>query len=651
MKRLLFILLLSGMLRISYAQSTARIDSFSQILSPIVRDSLRRLLSTAVEDTNRVLLFHQIVYPILFSRPDSAMYFAQEGLKLARQINFKKGESLCKTDIGSVWWILGDYSKANGYCLDAFRLAKSQDNARAMEWSLAFLCSIERDQENFHEALSYCVQGAAIHQLFTEKVWNVITGSIYQEMNMLDSALFYLQHGDSTGYNSVMLGHTYAKMGNKVAALDFYNRSLTNLNRQNNLKDVADAYIGLANLYLKDNKIDSSIHFGETALALAQNSSFKKWAYEACLILSMAHEKKDPGKALYYHKLAMTAKDSMFNVQTITQSLSLRFNEQIRQQQIQTEETRYKNRVRTYVLLAAMGFFLIAAIILWRNNRQKQKAKRLVEIAYEKLKSAQAQLIQSEKMASLGELTAGIAHEIQNPLNFVNNFSDVNKELVDELKSELNNGNVQMVSEIADTIKDNEDKINQHGKRADAIVKGMLQHSRISSGQKEPTDINVLADEYLRLAYHGLRAKDKSFNAKIETNFDPAVGKINVVPQEIGRVILNLVNNAFYSVNEKQKHASTSSAGQSYEPAVTIKTKKSGDVVLIFVEDNGNGIAANVLDKIFQPFFTTKPAGQGTGLGLSLAYDTVKAHGGELKVETMGQTGVRFIIQLIANDR
>jgi signal transduction histidine kinase len=250
-------------------------------------------------------------------------------------------------------------------------------------------------------------------------------------------------------------------------------------------------------------------------------------------------------------------------------------------------------------------------------------------------------------MASLGELTAGIAHEIQNPLNFVNNFSDVNTELIDELKSELATGNVPPITigvamELLDNIKDNEQKINYHGKRADSIVKGMLQHSRTSSGQKEPTDINALADEYLRLAYHGLRAKDKLFNAFTKTEFDDSMGKINVAPQEIGRVILNLINNAFDAVNEKQKQSSND-----YEPTVTISTKKNKDKIEIKVKDNGNGISQKVLDKIFQPFFTTKPTGQGTGLGLSLAYDIVtKGHGGELKVETKESEGSIFIIEL-----
>ncbi len=244
-------------------------------------------------------------------------------------------------------------------------------------------------------------------------------------------------------------------------------------------------------------------------------------------------------------------------------------------------------------------------------------------------------------MASLGELTAGIAHEIQNPLNFVNNFSEVNVELIAELEEEAKAGNTEEVLAIASDIIANEEKINHHGKRADAIVKGMLQHSQSSSGKKEPTDINALCDEYLRLSYHGLRAKDKSFNAILETHFDTAVGKVNVAGQDIGRVLLNLFNNAFYAVSEKKR-----SAGTDYEPIVQVTTTKTENSIQIKVKDNGNGIPEKVLDKIFQPFFTTKPTGQGTGLGLSLSYDIVKAHGGELKVETKEGEGTVFIIQI-----
>jgi two-component system, NtrC family, sensor kinase len=279
------------------------------------------------------------------------------------------------------------------------------------------------------------------------------------------------------------------------------------------------------------------------------------------------------------------------------------------------------------------------------------------------LQSTQQQLIQSEKMASLGELTAGIAHEIQNPLNFVNNFSEVNAELSDELFEATDKGDLTAIKELASNIKSNQEKISEHGKRADAIVKGMLQHSRTSSGEKQPTDINALADEYLRLSYHGLRAKDKSFNATLNTEFDPAVGKVNIVSQDVGRVLLNLFNNAFYAVNEKIKKGING-----YEPVVTVNTRlvsdranplltagaalilQSAKSLIISVKDNGNGIPEKELDKVFQPFFTTKPTGQGTGLGLSLSYDIIKAHQGKIDIRNTPGDGAEFIITLPINE-
>ena len=292
------------------------------------------------------------------------------------------------------------------------------------------------------------------------------------------------------------------------------------------------------------------------------------------------------------------------------------------------------------IIAGIWAFTHYRSINLLRQKKllEKEVSARTAEVVHQKeelqntlvdLKATQAQLIQSEKMASLGELTAGIAHEIQNPLNFVNNFSEVNTELIDEMQQEMDKGNMDDAKAISNDIKENELKINHHGKRADAIVKGMLQHSQASFGHKEPTDINKLADEYLRLSYQGLRAKDKSFNATIKTDFDESIGLINIIPQDIGRVLLNLYNNAFYAVNEKRKRQAAD-----YEPTISESTKKIGDRIEIRVSDNGHGIPQKIVDKIFQPFFTTKPTGQGTGLGLSLSYDIIKAHGGELKVET-----------------
>jgi ligand-binding sensor domain-containing protein/signal transduction histidine kinase len=302
-----------------------------------------------------------------------------------------------------------------------------------------------------------------------------------------------------------------------------------------------------------------------------------------------------------------------------------------------------------YALCLIAAIFVIDRIrrkvveerLLARTRETELAQAREIEKAYTELKATQAQLIQSEKMASLGELTAGIAHEIQNPLNFMNNFSEVNKELLVEMKDEMDKGNAEGAKSIANSVIENEEKINRHGRRADAIVKGMLQHTRSSTGLKEPTLINVLADEYLKLAYHGFRAKDNSINTTINTEFDKSIGKVNIMPQEMGRVLLNIYNNAFYAVGEKKKlHP------ENYEPSVSLSTKKSGNQLLLSVKDNGNGIPQHVVDKIFQPFFTTKPTGQGTGLGLSLSYDIVKAHGGEIKVETKEGGGTTFLVQL-----
>jgi signal transduction histidine kinase/ligand-binding sensor domain-containing protein len=315
-------------------------------------------------------------------------------------------------------------------------------------------------------------------------------------------------------------------------------------------------------------------------------------------------------------------------------------------------------------LIALLFVTGIWQFIRWRTQAarklnlklEQQVAQRTKELqtSLENLTATQKQLIQSEKMASLGELTAGIAHEIQNPLNFVNNFSEINKELLEELKAERlkpnEERNEQVENELINDVISNEEKIMHHGKRADSIVKGMLQHSRSSTGAKEPTDINALCDEYLRLAYHGLRAKDKSFNATFRTDFDESIGKINIVPQDMGRVILNLINNAFYAVDEKLKTERTMLNPKSYQPTVSISTKKTNERIEISVEDNGNGIPDTFKEKIFQPFFTTKPTGQGTGLGLSLSYDIVKAHGGELRVETKEKEGTCFRILLPVNN-
>ncbi|OYU94404.1 MAG: hypothetical protein CFE21_16630 [Bacteroidetes bacterium B1(2017)] len=319
---------------------------------------------------------------------------------------------------------------------------------------------------------------------------------------------------------------------------------------------------------------------------------------------------------------------------------------QLKLKDLQREEVEKQGKVRMYSLLIALFVFLVFGAVLLYSYHQKRKAnvllasqKEQIESTLEKLKSTQAQLIQSEKLASLGELTAGIAHEIQNPLNFVNNFSEVSVELVQEIKEERQkpkeNQDESLVDEIFNDISQNLKKITLHGKRASSIVKGMLEHARTSRGEKELTDINALADEYLRLAYHGLRAKDSSFNADFKTDFDEKLPKIKVIPQDIGRVLLNLFNNAFYATKGAKKSL------------VEVKTDILGNEIFITIKDNGIGMSEETKAKIFQPFFTTKPTGQGTGLGLSLAYDIItKGHGGTIEVDSVEGEGTEFIVKL-----
>ena len=404
--------------------------------------------------------------------------------------------------------------------------------------------------------------------------------------------------------------------------------------------------------------MDSAFFFASEVYTYASTANLTAQLSALALMGECYRALPNTDSTLSYLERFYTLKDSLYGNKVVEQAQSMAYNDMQRQKELAAQKAAFQNRMILYFLGSAAIFLMGLAFIFWRSKRKEQHAKKLVQLqkdrleqTLDKLKTTQSQLIQSEKMASLGELTAGIAHEIQNPLNFVNNFSEVNTELIKEIQDERrktqDKRDEKLEDELLEDIVQNQEKINHHGKRAADIVKGMLQHSRSSSGVKEPTNINALADEYLRLAYHGLRAKDKSFNATMKTDFDQTIGNINIVPQDIGRVILNLITNAFYVVNEKSKQ---NIAG--YEPTVSVSTHRSlssvegrGEV-LISVKDNGNGIPQKILDKIFQPFFTTKPTGQGTGLGLSLSYDIVKAHGGEIRVDTKENKGTEFIVQI-----
>ena len=608
-------------------------------------------------DTNEVRRLINKAGTFRFSKPDSSLILAKDALALAQRLNYSWGECNALITLGEDWRLGGDFPQALESLFRALQISRDIDDEAVEASCLGFIGIAYADLGEYRQGLRYLFMAKELNEklsiaiMYSFGLSNI--GFAYEELNILDSALLFEEEalhiqstikGDPrTGpLNSLILrrlGNVQNRLGNYDKAVSYYRQVIG----RNDLLNTGSSQYKIAEYFFTiKNNTDSSLYYALLSFNNGQRSFQKGAVLDASKLLAKIYKTKNQlDSANYYYETAMEIKDSLFGPEKFHKLQLLAINEQQRQQDIRQEKENFKNRIKVYVLLGIVGVFLLLAIIFYRNNRQKQRANKILEDTLTNLKATQSQLIQSEKMASLGELTAGIAHEIQNPLNFVNNFSEVNEELVKELKNEAGKGNLEEVKAIANDIAFNSEKINHHGKRADAIVKGMLQHSRTSSGQKEPTDINALAGEYLRLAYHGFRAKDKSFNADLKTDFDDSIGKISVIPQDMGRVILNLITNAFYVVDEKKKQNSNG-----YEPTVSVSTKKTNGKVEIKVADNGNGIPAKVLDKIFQPFFTTKPTGQGTGLGLSLSYDIVKAHGGELKVETKEGEGSEFIIQL-----
>jgi len=646
-----------------------------------ITDSLRRIFFNATEDSVRYEAAIRIYDYYEELNRDSAFLYGDRSVVISRKNNKKLNEAYSLSRRAYQEVNMGHFAEALHSLLDAFAISENPSNDKYF-WAVhplnqesqkrlyALSCThhiygiLMRETRNTEQQLIHFREAKRIAVEINSPARSLLgslnMGRIYLEKGKLDSALFYEDEAEAIARKSgrekylsgilLFKATIYAGKGDTTRFLNYLYEGIRSGNLQNNLDGLIRGYRELARYYLSKGNKDSSLYYANEQLDISQKmggvSAFGYHigvAYENLYLVYQLRNQFD--SAYKYLGLTQRTNDSInkAKIESLAEFQKLTLNEQQRLQNAEKEKIAYQNKVRTYVMLAGISVLLLLAIIFYRNNRQKHIAKVKIEQAYDNLKATQQQLIQSEKMASLGELTAGIAHEIQNPLNFVNNFSDLNTELVDELKTEMVTGNTQSAIEIADNIKDNEQKINHHGKRADAIVKGMLQHSRTSSGQKEPTDINALADEYLRLAYHGLRAKDKSFNANIKTDFDDSIGKMNIIPQDIGRVVLNLINNAFYAVDEKKKQN-----GNGYEPTVTVSTKKNDGRVEIRVADNGNGIAQKVLDKIFQPFFTTKPTGQGTGLGLSLSYDIVKAHSGEIKVQSVESKGSEFIISLVA---
>lgn len=571
--------------------------------------------------------------------------------------------------IFGIFYTNGKYEQALDYAhrFETYAYARPSLSARGVITErLGYLL---HDMKNDSAAIRYQLESLRLSQLQKDTLGIANSymqlGEFYSNLKNYELARSYLKNGLSMfkivkrdggiGYSYFRMAKNDLASGQIDSALLHHYLSVHFFSTAEDTGFMAENFESIGNIYLDKNEPKRALEYFQMALGIWSRTGDTSNVIKTYLDLVMTYERlNEPNLALENHKFYSNLKDSVHARNQAAKILELdskrNFQQTVEQTKMQQEKDKYEAGIKIYGLLIGLVFLLVAALLLYRNSRQKQKDKIMIENAYHDLKKAQGQLVQKEKMASLGELTAGIAHEIQNPLNFVNNFSDVNLELIDEMNAEFHAGHNHKGEELAHFIKNNLEKVVYHGKRADAIVKGMLLHSQAGRGQKEEVDINAMADEYLRISYHGFRAKHKSLHVRLEKDFDAQLGLLECYRQDLGRTLLNLFNNAFFAVNEKMKLAAHQESG--YEPVVHVQTKKinghgfSSNRIELRIKDNGIGIPQNILNKIFQPFFTTKPTGQGTGLGLSLSYDIIKAHSGELIVRSEEGQFTEFTITL-----
>lgn len=625
-----------------------------------------------IQEVQSLLVQSQQYY---FSQPDSSLYFSLKALDLARRTKDRKIEARALNNTGESYRFLGDYPKSIRNQFAALDIYRDQKDVSNQALTSVYIGFSQLELGDYRHALDYLLPARKTMEGRGDRFYDCFSSShigyAYLMLGKLDSAMLFSQRAyDSLRSDYVYalrslvisrLGRVYEMKGQTHEAVRWYHVSLANSVKHGIRVHISRVQNFLANLYAKTGQVDSALYYARLTLASSQGNGQRPQAMSAATILTELFRKRGmTDSAFFYQSAVLALKDSLYGADQFRDLQVLMLEEQRKQQQAEEERRSLRNRY----FFISLGFIALAlALVAWiqhRNSRQKSEANRMlsaqktqIEKTLQELKLTQAQLIQSEKMASLGEMTAGIAHEIQNPLNFVNNFSDLNTELIDELRSAIKTGEKELALHLTRDIQSNQDKISAHGKKADSIVKSMLQHSRSSAGQQELTDLNKLVEEYLKLGFHGMRMKDKSFNVTLQTNYDPAAGSITINAHDIGRALLNLLNNAFYAVQMRRQKE-----GSGFEPLVRMrtgrvrKTVQTGDkpiekdFVEIRLEDNGPGILPQHLGKIFQPFFTTKPTGEGTGLGLSLSYDIVKSHGGEIAVSSREGEGTEFTISL-----
>ena len=581
----------------------------------------------------------------------ASLEFLFESLRLRKETGYKDGEALSLYHLGVTYRYLGNFSKSLDYFLESIQCAKAAGDLVAEAYSINNIGAIYLESNDADNALDYFQQSLDMREKSGDK-WGaagcldnigrslLLKGDVEQACTYFHNAARMSDEiGDKKGAANARLhlGEAARIKGNYTEATTLAGQCLELRREIGDRKGQSEALLFIASLGVGQEDKTSL----EKALELANATGSMDMVSRAHKQLSEFFKGAGDFQNAYLHLAAYQEADRTIHSASLAQRIAhMKMEHEVEQSRKASEILQVKNAE--------------LAQLVEETQRQKQRA----ESALEQLQATQAQLIQSEKMASLGELTAGIAHEIQNPLNFVNNFSEINAELSEEILEAADKGDLEDIKALAIDIKSNQQKIQEHGKRADSIVKGMLQHSRSSTGVKEPTDLAALADEYLRLAYHGMRAKDKSFIASTHSEFAPGLPAIPIIRQDIGRVLLNLFNNAFYAVQEKSKNA-----GPDYQPTVNVTIGFPEDVpsgeargqlpegnttihhpssIIITVRDNGPGIPESIKGKIFQPFFTTKPTGQGTGLGLSLAYDIIKVHGGRMEVSSTEGEGTIF---------
>ena len=634
-------------------------------------DSLRRVLAHTPPDSARVLLLLELGRTYRASKPDSTMYLAQKAWQLARQLNFDKGRGRAQGVIGMVLRERGELPKAYANQQIALQLNRQSHDPEGEASTLNGLGNISLDLRQYPQAIVHYRASEALYRRLHRLPWvagNLTNlGSCYEKLNQLDSALALQQRAEALIAQNLRprlalalalrnMGMVQARMGQHPEAFAYYRRALHETQTTNDLRNRAMAHYHMALLFEQLHQPDSSLLHARHALRNAQAVSYRLTVMDAGALLARLYQARHRlDSAFHYQSLAGAARDSLYGPEKFQQLELLAFTEQKQQQRQRALQQQQTANYQRAGLLGLLVVLLTVALVLGWANRHQRRANRLLNErnaqiesqrnalneALNEVRAVQAQLVAAEKWAFVGELSAGIANELQNPLAFMRKFADVSVGLLDHDNTTPTAG---LEQQILAGLRQNLHEISAHGQRASAIIADMLAHARPGPRQPVPTDLNALVAEYLRLAYQGAPGQQLTPAVELEVHFDPAVGTVSAVPQELGRAMLNLFANAFYAVRQHQQ-----ASGPGFQPQVSVQTRRVGDSIELVVHDNGFGIAASVAERVFQPFFTTKPAGEGTGLGLSLAYDIItKGHQGTLTVETQEGKFTRFTVRLPA---